>query len=418
MTGAASARNRRLLTLVDQGLSSGTNFIASLAAARALDARGLGVFAVAFATYLIAQGIARAACGEALIVRHAGAPADRWPALTRASTGLATAIGLVVGAPAVVVGVLLGGGLGGALIALGLVLPGLLVQDAWRYCLLGQGRPGAAALLDGIWLVLLVPACTLALAADEPGPATLVLAWGGAGALSVLGAVALDRVLPDLRAGRHFLVEDRVLIRRYCLEFLTGYGAYQLLVYGLAAQFGLALAGLLRLALTALSPMNVLFQGTYTIATLHGIGLRDAGSRALVRWSAAVALALAGVATAWTAVILLLPTSVMTTLLGETWPDAEPLVPALGVWLIAIGVQSGAATGLHSIADSARSLRAQLLSSPAILVLAYLGALLGGAQGVAVGYALAGLVALAVWWSLYARGVSRFTPPQPVRLNT
>ncbi len=83
-TDVDAPRGRRLLTLLDQGLSSGTNFLASVAAARALDARGLGVFAFAFATYLIAQGLARAACGEALIVRHAGAPAGRWPALTRA----------------------------------------------------------------------------------------------------------------------------------------------------------------------------------------------------------------------------------------------------------------------------------------------------------------------------------------------
>ncbi|MGY2066371.1 hypothetical protein [Blastococcus sp. SYSU DS0619] len=409
MTGADldAPRGRRLLTLVDQGLSSGTNFVISIAAARALDARGLGVFAVAFATYLIAQGVARAACGEALIVRHAGAPAARWPGLTRASTGLATAIGLAIGLPGVAVGLVVGGGLGSALVALGVVLPGLLVQDAWRYSYFGQGRPGAAALLDTAWFVLLVPALAVALTGGRAGAASLVLAWGGAGALSVLVAVVLDRTLPDLAAGRAFLAADRTLIVRYCLEFLTGYGAYQFLVYGLAAQFGLALAGVLRLALTALSPVNVLFQGAYTIATIHGVALRDQGRRALLRWSGAVALALAGIAVAWTAVVLLLPEGVLVALLGETWPQARPLIPALGVWLVAIAVQSGAATGLHSIADSARSLRAQLLSAPAVLVLAWTGAVVAAAPGVAVGYALAGLVALVVWWVLYLRGLDR-----------
>ncbi len=93
-TGAPTAGTGtgRLLTLTDQALSSGTNFIISIAAAGALSPRSLGVFAVAFATYLIALGVVRAACGEALLVRHAGSPAHRWQGLTRASTGLAAAM--------------------------------------------------------------------------------------------------------------------------------------------------------------------------------------------------------------------------------------------------------------------------------------------------------------------------------------
>ncbi|MGY1681908.1 hypothetical protein [Geodermatophilus sp. SYSU D01176] len=405
-TASRRVRTQRLLTLTDQALSSGTNFLISIAAARALSPRSLGAFAVAMATYLIVLGVVRAACGEALLVRHAGSPAARWPSLTSASTALAATAGGVAAVLSAVAGLLLGGETGAALVALGVLLPGLLVQDAWRYCFLGQGRPGAATALDAAWLVLLVPALAVPALTGRISATSLVLAWGVAGVLAVAAGLVLDPSRPSLRAGRDLLRADRRLMRRYGLEFLTGYGTYQLLVYGLAAQFGLALTGLLRLALTALSPVNVLFQGAYTITTLHGIELRPRGRGALLRWSAVVAAALAAVAVAWTAALLLAPDDLMTALLGAAWPAARELVPWLGVWLVAVAVQSGAATGLHSIADSARSLRAQLCSAPGVLLFAWGGAVLGAAQGVAIGYALAGLAALAIWWWAYLRGLA------------
>ncbi|MQA33380.1 hypothetical protein [Modestobacter roseus] len=399
----------RLFTLLDQGLSSVTNFALSLVAARELGVAELGAFAVAAATYLIALGLVRAACGETLLVRYGGAAAGQWPALTRASTGLAAGAGCLIAVVVAVAGLVVGGRVGPALLGLAATLPALLVQDAWRYCFLGRGRAGAAAALDGVWAVLLVPAFATLLLADRVSAGSLLLAWGLAGAASLPVALAVDRSVPDLLLGRRFLRDNSQLIRRYCLESLTGFGAYQLLVYGLAAQFGLALAGALRLATTALSPVNVLFQGAYTIATLRSVRLRDRGSAEHLRWSVTVGAALAVVAVVWTAVLLLLPSSWVVGLLGPEWPEVRGVVALLGVWLVAIGLQSGAATGLHGLADSGRSLTAQLLSAPALLVLAWAGAVLAGVTGVAVGYAAAGAVSGVVWWTLYRRSLRQGT---------
>lgn len=396
---------QRVYTLLDQGLSSVTNFALSLVAARELAPTELGAFAVAVATYLIMLGLVRAACGETLLVRHAGAPAGDWPVLTRAVTGLAAAGGCLAAALVAAVGLVIGGRVGPALVVLALTLPGLLVQDAWRYCLLGAGRAGAASALDGVWVVLLVPAFAVPLVADRVSAPSLLLAWGVAGAASLPLAVLLDRVRPDVVLGWRYLRENSQLIRRYCLESLTGFGAYQVLVYALAAQFGLALAGALRLALTALSPVNVLFQGAYTIATVRSVQLRGQGAGPHQRWSVTVGAALAAVAVLWTGVLLLLPTGVVSVVLGPEWPEVRGVVAVLGLWLVAVGVQSGAATGLHGLVDSRRSLAAQLMSAPALLVLAWAGAALAGVLGVAVGYVAAGLVSGVVWWSLYRRSL-------------
>ena len=398
----AGTASRRLVTLLDQGLSSVTNFAVAIVAARELAPRSLGAFAVALATYTIALGIVRAACAETLMVRHGAAAAAEWPALTRASTGLATALSLGVAATTFVGGSLLGGDTGRALCALAVLLPGLMVQDAWRYCFVGQGRPAAAAAIDGLWLLLLVPALAVALWAGELSATTLVLAWGIAGALSAFGALLLDDARPDVRAGRAYLAGNGGLVWRYTLEFLSGYGTYQILVYGLAGHFGLALTGLLRLALTALSPVNVFFQGAYTIATLHGVALRGQGRRALARWCVSVSAALSAVAAAWVVSIVLAPERLLVSALGPAWPQAASMVLPLGLWLVAIAVQSGASTGLRALADSRRSLLAQLLSAPPLLAFAWTGAALGGARGVAIGYFLGGTTAAVVWWVMYS----------------
>ena len=53
---------------------------------------------------------------------------------------------------------LLGGTARLAFLALGLTLPGLLLQDSWRYSFFALGRGSQAFLNDMIWAVTLLPA--------------------------------------------------------------------------------------------------------------------------------------------------------------------------------------------------------------------------------------------------------------------
>ena len=72
---------------------------------------------------------------------------ERDPARAQRIERTALALGAVAGVVSLVVGLALGGGVGRALVALGVVLPGLLVQDAWRYVFFAAGRPAAASAL-------------------------------------------------------------------------------------------------------------------------------------------------------------------------------------------------------------------------------------------------------------------------------
>ena len=68
--------------------------------------------------------------------------ATRWSPVT----GTSVSVGLVLGAVVLVAAAILGGRLGLAFVALAVTLPGLLLQDGWRFAFFSCGR-GAQAFL-------------------------------------------------------------------------------------------------------------------------------------------------------------------------------------------------------------------------------------------------------------------------------
>jgi hypothetical protein len=77
-----------------------------------------------------------------LVVRYSGADVTSWRRAVAKSAGVAITVGLVVGACCVVVGLLLAGSTRAAFLALGITLPGLLLQDSWRFAFSRPGREG------------------------------------------------------------------------------------------------------------------------------------------------------------------------------------------------------------------------------------------------------------------------------------
>jgi O-antigen/teichoic acid export membrane protein len=71
--GSSGIRRRATWSLVDQALSSLTNFAMSLIAAHVLAPREFGAFAVAFASYLVFLNLNRAFATDALLVRYSSA---------------------------------------------------------------------------------------------------------------------------------------------------------------------------------------------------------------------------------------------------------------------------------------------------------------------------------------------------------
>jgi len=137
--------------LGDQVVSSATNFGVTLVAARTLSARDFGVFAILSTVYVLTNGVIRGLVSEPLLVGVSGAERSVWrPAAARAIVG-ASLLGVACGCVLLIGAALASSSDRAAIIALGVALPLLTIQDTARFAALAKGEPKVALLSDGAW---------------------------------------------------------------------------------------------------------------------------------------------------------------------------------------------------------------------------------------------------------------------------
>ena len=115
---------------------------------------------------------------------------------------------------------------------------------------------------------------------------------------------------------------------------------------------------------------------------------------------AAIALSsgLVVVAVGWCVLLLLIPESFGVWLLGATWNATVPLLVPLGVTFAGLLAMIGPMTVLRAVANSRRSLRANVVTSIVTLALIIEGAWAAGALGACWGAALAASIGTVAWW--------------------
>lgn len=388
--------------LADQAVSSLSNFAVGVLVARTVDPDAFGAFSVAFTTYTIALITSRALASEPFMVRHSGTGDAVWLQATRGSSAMALSVGAVAASVVATSGVVLGSQLGVALIALAVVLPGLLVQDMWRFAYIAQGRADRAFRLDLWWLLIVVPGLLVVDATGSDSLAWPILVWGGAGGLTALGASFAARSLPTFRAAIAWMRDSRDLGWRYVVEALVSLGAIQVATYAVVALSGLAAAGALRGGQLLLGPMQVLLMGIGITAIPEGVRLMGRrGPGGLRRPALIVSLGVAISTLIWGLVVQSLPDEAGTALLGETWVSARVLIMPLALAYAAGSLGLGAGIGLRVLADSRRSLRARSVDATAQVIGGVAGASQLGALGAAYGLAGGALLGAAAHWVLF-----------------
>lgn len=392
-------RRRRALGVIDQALSSLSNVGIAVVAARGLSPRGFGGFAVAMAIYAFAVGVARALATEPLLVR--GGPATLGSGAEAA--GAMTTLGLVAAGVCALGGVGLGGTAGRSLLALAPFLPMLLLQDAWRYVAFAADRPADALRVDVVWVGVQVGASGLLVLSGANDPALFVVAWGAAGTAAAVAGTVWARLWPSLRSGPRWIAAHRDLGGPFTAEFLVAGGAANAGLWVLGALSGLGAAGALRAGQTLFGPINIIYVGMLLTLVPQGARrLREdrPGVRPLMfRVSAAIA----AVALLWTAALGILPMAAGRAILGDTWPQARPLLLPLGLAMTAGGLAVGPTAGLRSIGAARVALRARLFTLPAAILLPIAGAILADEVGFAVGFAVATWIAAGAWWVIFTR---------------
>jgi O-antigen/teichoic acid export membrane protein len=388
--------------VADQAMSSISNFAVNIYIARTLGAVQYGAFALAYVTYAFALNASRGLATDPLLVRFSGTYLPTWRRAVARCTGTALVVGLAVGACVLAAGALLDGTTSRAFLALGLTLPGLTLQDSWRFSFFALGRGSQAFLNDTIWTVALLPALVLLRRTGHADVFWCVFAWGAAAAVAAAIGPLQAWVLPRVSDGWRWVWQHRDLGPRYLAEGTANGGQNQLRNYGLGLILGLAALGYVQAASTLMGPFMVIFFGMGLVLLPEAARILRRSPRQLPLFCACAGAGLALLGLAWGVVLLVaLPRGLGHLMLGSLWRPTYPLVLPSTIAIMGGCVQAGAGTGLHALGAARRSLRAMILSSALFVVCGLVGAVLGGAFGTMCGAAVASWIgALLFWWYL------------------
>ncbi|MFJ9853213.1 hypothetical protein [Streptomyces sp. NPDC101150] len=397
--------------LADQAASSISNFAVGIYVARSLGVTAFGVFSLAWVTYGVVLNVSRGLATDPLVVRFSGVPDASWRGAVARSSGTALGVGAVIGAVCVVVGLALGGQVGPAFACLGVTLPGLLLQDAWRFAFFAAGTGRKAFVNDLVWGVALVPA--LVLAARVGSVAAFVLAWGASAAVAAGYGYFQSGIRPQLTGAREWLRGHRDLGYRYLVENVSLSGASQLRAYGLGAIVGVGAVGAVRGAELLLGPFLAVLMGLSLVTVPEAARVLRRAPQRLGKFCFLLGGGQAAAALLWGGALLLMPDRLGELVLGGVWHSAAELIVPVTLGVAGAGLGTGAAAGLRALGAAPRSLRSQLFASACYVGGGLGGAAVAGTVGSAWGVAAATVSGSAVWW-LHLRPALRERHHHPI----
>jgi O-antigen/teichoic acid export membrane protein len=385
--------------MMDQGVSSLTNFAVVLLAIRTVGSEQFGAFSLAYVTYGFVLSASRGLVTGPLQVRFSGTDIPTWRRAVAQCTGAAAVAGLVAGIGVLATALLLDGTAKMAFIALGLTLPGLLLQDSWRYAFFALGRGSQAFLNDTIWALTLIPTLGILRVTGHQEVFWFILAWGAAAAVAAAAGAWQAGVVPRLSHAWEWVRANRDLGFRYMVESMSINGATQLRTYAVAIIVGLTAIGYLQAGSTLMGPFMVLYLGMTLVTVPEAVRAMRRSLRHLRLFCLLAGVGLAVLCLAWGVMLLVaLPRGLGEWLLGPIWRPAYPLVLPLTLSIMGGCIDSGATSGLHALGAARRSLRAGLIGSAIYLAFAVAGTFVDGVQGTVWGLAIGVWIGALVWW--------------------
>jgi O-antigen/teichoic acid export membrane protein len=403
-----AAARRAGWNVADQAVSSLSNLAVSVLVARSVDSTAFGGFTIAFTIFSLLTGFSRAVVTFPLGVRFADASRAKFDYAAASAVGCSFLLSVIAGACCLVVGDLLGGSPGAALTALGVVFPGLIVQEAWRNVFIASGRASAAALNSTFWAVAQLLAIWVVLSFGKSSVGPLVLAWGGSAAVAALLGIAQSRIRPRPARSLRWLWENRGVSGYVGYEYLTVQGSYQVTLLLIAAVASLEANGALRGAQVLLGPVTTLVAATMRFAVPEVARRRAQLTERQWYLGAVVIAAFGGVAgLLWGLVFVITPDSLGYQLLGDTWPGARDIIWVTILANFAMSLSTGPYTMLYAMDRANVTMVVHTAFAPLVLIFGVGGAALAGAGGATAGFTLAYFLAAPLWWRQLRREVRR-----------
>jgi O-antigen/teichoic acid export membrane protein len=251
-----------VLTFLDQGVSSGTNFLVAVLVGRQLGFDGLGAYGFVLTMWMATLGVHRAIVAEPIVIGTRSGRSDSH-VLERgfsAEVYLGLGVGMLVAIGAIVAVAMGKTLIGRTMVVLALALVPLLLQDLWRFMAFFDGRPDKALANDLVFAVVQIALTAAAIGTGRSSTPVFVAAWGvGALAGAAYGFVQFG-VRPRLWSGRRQIAEHWAFSRWMLADFATSFtmdNVYPLMVLALLGQtrYGV-LNGVIRL----MGPAAVILQ--------------------------------------------------------------------------------------------------------------------------------------------------------------
>jgi O-antigen/teichoic acid export membrane protein len=403
--------------VADQAVSSLSNFALGIAVARALDSARFGAFTLVIVTFGVVLNASRGLSTDPLVVRFSGRPDEEWRRAVAAASATATLVGVVAGLLCIAAHPLLPTAVGQGFLVLGFLLPGLMLQDSWRFALFAVGRSSMAFINDVAWTVLQLSAVLALLLTGKATVVTCLLAFGLTAAAAAAFGFWQLRIVPDFRAVPAWLAAHRDLGSRYLVENVSISGARQFRMFALGAFAGLSAVGEVRAAEMLMGPFLVILMGVSQVAVPEASHVLNTRPRMLRRFCLVLGAVQASAALLWgVAIMVLLSSGAGEALLGQLWSPARALLPAVMIHFTVLAFETGAAAGVRALGASRRSLRAQLSNAGLSVVFGTIGAKVDGASGMCWGVALGATLGAIIWWVQLRRALSAHlnTPVEPV----
>jgi O-antigen/teichoic acid export membrane protein len=390
-----------------QVLSSISNVVISMALARGAGAAGLGAFTIAFTVYLIVWGFQRSLISEPF---HA-LPRSNTPMVAESRMAGAAIVFSAIAASAVATtGLLLGLQY---LIALSVVLPAVILQDAARFIAFRRDRPTIAVTADALWVILSIAAWPIV----SRGSAILaVVLWGGGGAVGAAVGLWLLRVMPapPLPSVEWWWTHARHLGSRLAIA-----GA----IYTVTDQLGFLAVALFvtDAALGELRAGQIVIQPTMILLAALSVFLlpRLADRRGPALYGR-IPILISAAATAAAAVILAVTLLLLgvfeRVLFGGGVAVVLAIVIPLGMRTIASAAAAGFVLALKADQQGDAFVGARLVAGLLGLVAIVVGAGVAGTLGAAWGMAFQGVLLLAMFaraWVIEASRTLRFHDGSP-----
>jgi O-antigen/teichoic acid export membrane protein len=392
--------------VLDQAISSLGNFALGIIAARTLTPAEFGAFGLAFVTFSFVVGASRGPSTDPLMVRFSGPDTPEWRRAVCSASGTALNAGVLAGLCCLTVGLLAGGLVGTSFVALAVFLPGILLQDSYRFAFFSRGQGKRAFVNDMLWACLQVVALTVLLLADRITVATCLLAFGGSATVAAAFGWWQTRLAPRPTWTRAWLKEHRSLGGRYLIENVCVGGARQIQLIALGALAGLAAVAELRAAEILMGPFLIMLAGVSQVSVPEARQVLMTEPSRVRRFCFNLGAVQGALAATWAiAAMVILPWGIGELLLNGLWEPAQKLLIPLTAIFVLGYFHTAMTAGLRALGASRRSLTAQLTTSSCYALFGAIGAAVGGAWGSSWGVVLGLCIGLVTWWVQLGRGI-------------